>query len=461
MVGALINQLLQGVLLGGLYTLFATGLSFSAGVMRFVNIAHGDFIVLACFALLTMTTTLGLHPVVALVLLLPVAFAVGFTLQRFLLQRVVGEKILLVILVTFGLSIIIQNGLLEVYGADTHKVAGGWMETSTIALGPSVNVGLFSVLTFIAAVIVVASLDLLLYRSGIGVKIRAVSEDVATADLIGLSSARIYGVAMGISFVTIGIAAGFHVDMEQFRSLDRPDAPTHRLRSHRSWRTGQHVGIARWWRHPWPRSDDRRPIRCRLADHGWPYRLLGGSCGAAQWPLPQKLRGARDDRDATGTPQCAATGARWRRDGARGRTFFLSDTQLSVLADFFSMLVLAILWNLLAGYADIVTIGQHAFVGVGAYAFYAFAALAEVDPYLSIPLAGVVALIIAVPTMALLFRLRTAYFSIGTWVVAEVMMLGAGKIEAFGGGSGISVPIEILRAFGSNLQRAPGNYLLA
>jgi branched-chain amino acid transport system permease protein len=135
--------------------------------------------------------------------------------------------------------------------------------------------------------------------------------------------------------------------------------------------------------------------------------------------------------------------------GLAAGPFFLSDTQLGVLADFFSMLVLAILWNLLAGYADIVTIGQHAFVGVGAYAFYAFAALAGVDPYLSIPLAGVVALIIAVPTMALLFRLRTAYFSIGTWVVAEVMMLGAGKIEAFGGGSGISVPIEILRAFGS------------
>ena len=128
---------------------------------------------------------------------------------------------------------------------------------------------------------------------------------------------------------------------------------------------------------------------------------------------------------------------------------FLADTQLGVLTDFFSVLVLAILWNLLAGYADIATIGQHAFVGVGAYAFYAFAALAGVDPYLSIPLAGVVALIVAVPAMALLFRLRTAYLSIGTWVVAEVLMLGAGKIEAFGGGSGISVPIEILRAFGA------------
>jgi branched-chain amino acid transport system permease protein len=226
MAGALINQLVQGVLLGGLYTLFATGLSFSAGVMRFVNIAHGDFIVLACFALLTMTTTLGLHPVVAMVLLLPTAFAVGFMLQRFLLQRVVGEKILMVILVTFGLSIIIQNGLLEAYGADTHKVAGGWMETSTIALGPGVNVGLFSVLTFVAAVMVVCSLDLLLYRSGIGAKIRAVSDDVAAADLIGLSSAWVYAVAMGISFVTIGIAAGF---MSIWSNFDPSAGPTHLL----------------------------------------------------------------------------------------------------------------------------------------------------------------------------------------------------------------------------------------
>ena len=122
MAGALINQLVQGVLLGGLYTLFATGLSLSAGVMRFVNIAHGDFIVLACFALLTLTTTLGLDPVVGTIVVLPIAFVTGFVLQRYLLQRVVGENVLLVILVTFGLSIIIQNGLLETYGADPHKV---------------------------------------------------------------------------------------------------------------------------------------------------------------------------------------------------------------------------------------------------------------------------------------------------------------------------------------------------
>jgi branched-chain amino acid transport system permease protein len=209
MAGVWINQLLQGILLGGLYTLFATGLSLSAGVMRFVNIAHGDFIVLVSFVLLVLTTSLGLNPVIATLIVLPIAFVFGFGLQRFLLQRVVGENVLLVILVTFGLSIIIQNGLLEGFGADPQKVSGGWMETATIGLGDGINMGLFQVITFVAAVILVAVLDLLLYRTGIGAKIRAVSDDVAAADLIGLSSVRIYAIAMGVSFVTIGIAAGF------------------------------------------------------------------------------------------------------------------------------------------------------------------------------------------------------------------------------------------------------------
>jgi branched-chain amino acid transport system permease protein len=209
MAGVWVNQILQGILLGGLYTLFATGLSLSAGVMRFVNIAHGDFIVLMSFMLLILTTSLGLNPVIATLIVLPISFGIGFALQRFLLQRVVGENVLLVILVTFGLSIIIQNGLLEGFGADPQKISGGSLETATIALGDGINMGVLQVITFAAAVAMVAVLDLLLYRSGIGAKIRAVSDDVAAANLIGLSSAKIYAVAMGISFVTIGVAAGF------------------------------------------------------------------------------------------------------------------------------------------------------------------------------------------------------------------------------------------------------------
>jgi len=130
--------------------------------------------------------------------------------------------------------------------------------------------------------------------------------------------------------------------------------------------------------------------------------------------------------------------------------WLFGDTQLVMLTEFFSTLVLAIMWNMLAGYADIVTVGQHGFVGVGAYAFYGFAVLAGINPYVSLPLAGVVALIVAVPAMVLVFRLRTACLSIGTWVIAEVLMLGAGKLEAFGGGSGVSLPVAVLREFGAS-----------
>ncbi|PPQ39026.1 branched-chain amino acid ABC transporter permease [Rhodopila globiformis] len=122
---------------------------------------------------------------------------------------------------------------------------------------------------------------------------------------------------------------------------------------------------------------------------------------------------------------------------------------ISVLTEFLTMLVLALMWNLLAGYADVVTVGQHAFVGIGAYAFYGFAALAQIRPPAAILLAGLVALALALPAMAIVFRLRAMYLAIGTWVVAELFMLVAGKLSAFGGGSGVSLPLPVLRALGA------------
>ena len=105
--------------------------------------------------------------------------------------------------------------------------------------------------------------------------------------------------------------------------------------------------------------------------------------------------------------------------------------------------------NLLAGYADIVSVGQHAFVGIGAYAFYGFAVLAHVDPYAAILLSGIVSLAFALPVMIVIFRLRAAYLSVGSWVVAEVLMLGAGKISSVGGGSGVSILTAVIKAFGA------------
>lgn len=204
---AIANQILQGILLGGLYTLFALGLSLSVGVMRFVNIAHGDLIVLVSFVLLVVATTLGIHPFLAALIVMPVCFAGGWLLQRVLLQRVVGQGILPIILVTFGLSVIIQNGLLQAFGADTRKLSGGAIETATIDLGGGFNIGVLPLVTFLVAVLMVVGLDAILYRTRIGARIRAVADDVSAADLIGLPSPRIYAVAMGIIGVTIAVAA--------------------------------------------------------------------------------------------------------------------------------------------------------------------------------------------------------------------------------------------------------------
>ncbi|MGN6765752.1 MAG: branched-chain amino acid ABC transporter permease [Rhizobiaceae bacterium] len=226
MLGGWLNQIVQGVLLGGLYATFAMGLSLSVGIMRFVNIAHGDLIVLVSFLILTLTTTLGLSPLLAVLVTLPITFVGGYLLQRLLLQRVLGKGVLPIILVTFGLSIIIQNGLLGTFGADTRKVAGGSFETATLVLGGGVNVGLLPLTIFLSAIAMVIVLDFVLYRTRLGARIRAVSDDVAAADLVGLPSARIYAVAMGIVGVTIAISAGF---MSIWTNFDPTSGPSRLL----------------------------------------------------------------------------------------------------------------------------------------------------------------------------------------------------------------------------------------
>jgi branched-chain amino acid transport system permease protein len=125
-------------------------------------------------------------------------------------------------------------------------------------------------------------------------------------------------------------------------------------------------------------------------------------------------------------------------------------TDIALLTEFLSLLTIAVMWNLVAGYADIVSVGQHAFVGIGAYAFFGFAVIARIDPFLAIPLAALVALLFAIPVMAIIFRLRAAYLAVGSWVVAETLMLAAGKLSAFGGGSGISMPVSVVRIFGAH-----------
>ncbi|PZM14754.1 branched-chain amino acid ABC transporter permease [Rhizobium tubonense] len=201
-----LDTILQGILLGGLYALFAAGLSLVFGIMRLVNLAHGDLIVLAAFIILVLVTSLGLNPFVAALFAAPVMFAAGWALQYFLLNRTLGKDILPPLLVTFGLSIVIQNGLLEGFSADSRRVSVGYLETASLSLGP-ISAGIMPLLTFLSAVLVIVCLSQLIYRTSMGRAFRATSDDPVTAGLMGIRPQRIFAMATGLAMVIVTIAA--------------------------------------------------------------------------------------------------------------------------------------------------------------------------------------------------------------------------------------------------------------
>lgn len=132
---------------------------------------------------------------------------------------------------------------------------------------------------------------------------------------------------------------------------------------------------------------------------------------------------------------------------------YWSDRQmLRLLAEIYAFVALASLWNLLAGYAGLVSVGQQAFVGLGGYVLFALAILLGVHPIAAILIAGPIGALIAIPVAALIFRLRGAYFAIGTWVVAEVFRLLASQVSVLGGGSGISLPAAVVVAMAPSRQ---------
>jgi len=202
-----LDALIQGVLLGGLYALFAAGLSLIFGVMRLVNLAHGDFIVVAAYVILLVASRLGLDPFVAAVIALPILFVIGFALQHVLLNRTLGRDLLPPLLVTFGLSIIIQNGLLQLFSADSVRLGSGAIETASIALGGGIAVGVVPLLTLLSAIAVIVALNFVFYRTSIGQAFRATSDDLEIAQLMGIDVARIFAIAMGLAFAVIAIAA--------------------------------------------------------------------------------------------------------------------------------------------------------------------------------------------------------------------------------------------------------------
>jgi branched-chain amino acid transport system permease protein len=201
-----LDTVVQGVLLGGLYALFAAGLSLVFGIMRLVNLAHGDLIVLASFLILVLASSFGLNPFLAALIAAPLMFGLGWLLQTWLLNRTLGKDILPPLLVTFGLSIVIQNGLLEGFTADSRRLSAGVLETASLPVA-GLNIGIMPLLTFGSAIIVIIALNQLIYRTSLGRAFRATSDDPVTAGMMGVRPQRIFAVATGLAMVVVTIAA--------------------------------------------------------------------------------------------------------------------------------------------------------------------------------------------------------------------------------------------------------------
>jgi branched-chain amino acid transport system permease protein len=216
-----LNTIIQGVLLGGLYALFAAGLSLIFGVMGLVNVAHGDLIVLCAYMGYFAAELLGVGPFTSLIIVLPVAAGFGYALQRGMLNRTLGAD-LPPLLVTFGLSVIIQNALLILCTADSRKLQAGALEVASWKIVDGVSIGLLPLAQFVCAVLVIAGLQMLFYRTALGRAFRATSDNPTVAQLMGLETKHIFGLAMALSLAVAAIAGIFMAIRKSFDPYSGP-----------------------------------------------------------------------------------------------------------------------------------------------------------------------------------------------------------------------------------------------
>ena len=363
------NTIVQGILLGGLYAMFAAGLSLIFGIMRLVNIAHGDLIVLAAYIALVVTELLGLNPLLSLIAVVPPMAIIGYGLQRAILNKTLGDDLLPPLLVTFGLSVIIQNGLLELFTADNRKLNAGAIEVASIQIAQGVSLPLLPLLQFVMAVLVIAGLQYLFYRTALGRAFRATSDDQPVAQLMGLDNRRVFGLAMALSLAIVAIAG---VLLAVRTNFDPSIGPARLIFGFEAviigglgsmWGTlagGIILGVS-------------QAIGAKI-DPGW--QLLAGHlvflailAVRPQGSVPEGtvMHSTFRIAHATRSSQIGMAGVRPARTfSLAAAPFWAERSDLRLLSEIFTYVALASLWNLLAGYAGLVSVGQQAYVGLGA-----------------------------------------------------------------------------------------------
>src|SRR5262252_7935982 len=203
---AWVNAIIQGVLVGGLYALFACGLSLMFGVMKVVNLAHGDLAVLAGYLAIGIIAVIHIPVLWSFVIVVPLMAVLGYVLQRTILQGALDRSVLTTMMVTFGLSVVIENGLLHFFTANSRGIGTGLaLVTGSFTIG-SIQIGYLPLVIFVVAVVVLLGLQYFLSESKFGRLIRAVADDKEAAQLSGADYRHVFGIAAAIAFGTVALA---------------------------------------------------------------------------------------------------------------------------------------------------------------------------------------------------------------------------------------------------------------
>jgi branched-chain amino acid transport system permease protein len=201
-----VNAIIQGILLGGLFALFACGLSLLFGTMKVINLAHGDLAVVAAFLAVEIVPATHIPEVWSFVVVVPIFVVLGYLVQRTLIQVSLDRGALTTLLVTFGLSVVIENLLLELFSADSHSLNIGSLVSRSIHITDQISIAYLSIGIFVIAVVLLLGLQYFLSRSRTGRMIRAVADDPEAAQLVGIDYRHIFGIAAAIAFGTVALA---------------------------------------------------------------------------------------------------------------------------------------------------------------------------------------------------------------------------------------------------------------
>jgi branched-chain amino acid transport system permease protein len=203
-----LDAVIQGALLGGMYAQYALGMALMFGVMRIVNIAHGDLIILFALIGISLATIFGLGPFTLMLILVPLAAAMGWLLQYTILNRVIGDDPLPSLIATFGLSIALQNFMLQIWSADTRSLPGGGIEAASVRIG-NIYLGILPLIVLATATLLTGALDALLRFTRFGRSLRAAAADVEAASITGINPQAVYALATAVAVGILGLAAVF------------------------------------------------------------------------------------------------------------------------------------------------------------------------------------------------------------------------------------------------------------